>query len=210
MHYFTKALLFASLILTCFSCNRSSGGSAPSQPPPPSSPPTVSYIQWVGSVNGPWVVDATNDAVRFRAKDQLLVIGETPISNMWVSGYTFCYNGKAIGVVAYLVSTTYSKITGLVDGSGYMIDIYQQGGEYYWDYTNVPAPFWQDGPMDTGAGIPFARQAADPLLAEMQGEGDLYAQGEIEHHGWPLPPDLGRSLRPGDSKWPATIRRAAH
>ena len=86
----------------------------------------VSYINWTGSSNGTSVVDATNDAVKFRSDTGQMVFSNTTFTNITVnsSSGALTFNGEVIGGIYLIRSTAGSNITGMVCSNGYLVDIF--------------------------------------------------------------------------------------
>ena len=74
-----------------------------------------SFLAWSGSANGPWVLDANGDAVRFRSDARTLFFGNTTYLNLVVDGEGgLLYEGERIGSVALLPGEDGSLVAAMV------------------------------------------------------------------------------------------------
>lgn len=89
-------------------------------------PPPVSYINWTQSSNGEAVLDATNDAVKFRADGGNMVYGNTAYYNILVdaSGGAITLDGAVMGHVALIKSSTGGSVAAMVCTDGTLVDIH--------------------------------------------------------------------------------------
>jgi len=121
-----KLALFVLLVLVSF----------------PQSAFAYGYIEWTGSVNGIWVTDASGDMVRF-TNEGYMMFGATLYTNVYIDSNANLYvDGSCMGSVAYVVSTSGSKMTAIVDDDGFLIDIYGSQDYLTIDRSSVPAVFW--------------------------------------------------------------------
>jgi len=108
----------------------------------PQSALAYGYIEWTGSINGIWVTDASGDMVRFTTEGYMM-FGTTLYTNVYIDSNANLYiDGSRMGSVAYVVSTTGSKMTAIVDDDGFLIDIYGSQDYMTIDRSSVPAVFW--------------------------------------------------------------------
>jgi len=121
-----RYLLLVALILVVFSQSASA----------------TSYIDWTGSINDTWVTDASGDMLRFTT-DGYMKYGSTIYTNVYIdSSANLFMDGIHIGSVSYVLSTTGSKMTAIVDNNGYLIDIYGYENNMTLDESSVQAVFW--------------------------------------------------------------------
>lgn len=86
-----------------------------------------SYIQWIGSANGDYVIDANDDEMRFRSSDGALVVDGFFFPNIVVDDNSdIRVNGAVSGAGIWAVlGTNGCEITGLVDNAtGFYWDIF--------------------------------------------------------------------------------------
>jgi len=96
------------------------------------------YIDWSGSVNGTFVVDATDDVFEFEITTGYLHFGNTTYTNAWVDFYgDFYVDGEIIGAVYYVESIDHEIITALISNNGYYIDIYGPESNLAWEETFI-------------------------------------------------------------------------
>jgi len=83
-----------------------------------------SYVDWVGSVNGTWVLDVSGDMFRFTT-DGYMIVANTLYAIVYIDSNAYLYmDGIQIGSISYVVSNTGSKMTTIVDNEVYIFDIY--------------------------------------------------------------------------------------
>ena len=89
-------------------------------------PSEITYINWVNNANGEAVLDATNDAVKFRSDNGQMVFGSTTFSNISVNsnGGAITFNGTVIGSVQAIKSTAGSRVAAMVCTDGTLVDIF--------------------------------------------------------------------------------------
>ncbi len=91
------------------------------------------YIDWAGSVNGTFVVDATDDIFEFEITTGYLHFGSTTYTNAWVDSYgDFYIDSVHIGAVYYVKSIYNETITALISNNGYYIDLYGPESNLAW------------------------------------------------------------------------------
>jgi len=96
------------------------------------------YISWDGSSNGEYVVDAYNKKVRFLKTTGVMEYSGSQYPATIVVGSDLRVNGKNIGSINYVGSTSGGKITGLVGTDGKYLSIsVDTSGNLSFGNTNI-------------------------------------------------------------------------
>lgn len=145
-------VMFCFLMLTGCGSGSDSGGSDSVI----SIPEASKYISWNDSSNGEYVVDAYNKMVRFLKTTGVMEYNGSQYPATVVAGSDLSVNGKKIGSINYVGSTSGGKITGLVGTDGkYLAISVDTSGNLTFGNTNITpssATSTSGGTGDTSSG----------------------------------------------------------